>query len=94
VGGSIHVWVERGKDGELGRSCKEGMSEGVRRGYEMLMEGGRREASFSAGVVDVLYGIALGHDQIPLGGDDETSVRPFGGASHALDHCAAILLLR
>ena len=38
VGGSMHVWVEQGSDGTLGRPCKEGMPERVRKGYEALME--------------------------------------------------------
>lgn len=39
VGGSMHVWVERGVNGTLGRPCREGMPEAVRKGYERLMEG-------------------------------------------------------
>ena len=45
VGGSMHVWVDRGPNGELGRPLKEGMPERVRRGYERLMEESEREKS-------------------------------------------------
>lgn len=38
VGGSMHVWVEQGADGSLGRPCNEGMPEKIRKGYERLME--------------------------------------------------------
>lgn len=40
VGGSMHVWVDRGPNGELGRPSAEGMPELVRKGYERLTEEG------------------------------------------------------